>query len=412
MRENMDATPISLKRAQGFRDGWPFFVVLTVIIMAMYVWSINSTPSLSTPERLIPFTLLCALHAGLYWISPRLAWRHRLQAIYLILQGGIIFVIASLSENLGVVFGLYVGISGIAIGMLEDLKLSAIPLVGYMALAGLNYYLAWGAESLGGFISLYIAVLLFVMVYIILFGLQSRERDKAKQLLAELEQAHTKLGEYASQVEDLTLTAERQRMARELHDTLAQGLAGLILQLEAVDSNLLQGQAEQAGAIVQQAMDRARSTLAEARRAITNLRSEGLIDNDLVEAVRKEVARFRSATGIAVSSIYHPLPEIPASLNEHALRAIREGLTNIARHAQAQRVSLHIGMNDQALVLLLKDDGVGFDAEQGVGREGHYGLIGLRERARLVGGSMVVESEPGKGTTLILRLPLKDNGTV
>lgn len=412
MRENMDATPTSLRQDQRFRDGWPFFVILTVVIVAMYVWSITSTPSLSAPARLIPFTLLCALHAGLYWISPRLARRHRIQALYLILQGGIIFVIATLSENLGVVAGLYMGISGIAVGLLEDIRLSAIPLVGYMALASLNYYVAWGVESLSIFISLYIAVLLFVMVYIIMFGLQSSERDKAKQLLADLEQAHTKLGEYASQVEDLTIAAERQRMARELHDTLAQGLAGLILQLEAVDSHLVRGQAGEAGNIVRQAMDRARTTLAEARRAIADLRSEGLIENDLVESVRKEVARFQSASGIAVSTSYSRLPEIPASVREHAFRAIREGLTNIAGHAQAENVNLHVGMGANGLEVILKDDGVGFDAEQSLARGGHYGLIGLRERARLVGGSLDVESHPGEGTILILRIPMRDDEPV
>ena len=247
------------------------------------------------------------------------------------------------------------------------------------------------------------------MVYIILFGRRSSERDKANRLLAELEHAHRQLSEYAAQVEDLTLVAERQRMARELHDTLAQGLAGLILQLEAVDSHLSQGQAEQAESIVRQAMDRARTTLTEARRAISDLRSEGLIENDLVQSVRKELERFGSATGLSVSSTFQPLPEIPASINEQAFRAISEGLTNIARHAQAESVKLFIGVKDQALEVLLKDDGVGFDAGQGVGHGGHYGLIGLRERARLVRGSLEVESQDGVGTTLILRIPLKDS---
>jgi NarL family two-component system sensor histidine kinase YdfH len=91
------------------------------------------------------------------------------------------------------------------------------------------------------------------------------------------------------------------------------------------------------------------------------------------------------------------------------MKAISEGLTNIARHAQAQQVILRVRMDDHALEVFLKDDGAGFAVDQRVGREGHYGLVGLRERARLVGGSLKVDSEAGEGTTLILRIPLEGN---
>ena len=108
--------------------------------------------------------------------------------------------------------------------------------------------------------------LLFVLVYVLLFMRQLHAR-------AELQEAHTQLAEYAQQVETLTLEAERQRMARELHDTLAQGLAGLVLQLEALEASLERGKTGQALQIVGQARERARTTLADARRAIDDLRA-------------------------------------------------------------------------------------------------------------------------------------------
>ena len=408
MREEIIKQGGSDDRHGGYGEGWPFFLVLTMVIAAMYVVSVVSVPSLSAPIRLIPFTLLCLLHGVLHWYTPRLSRSPRWHAPYLILQGAIIFVIALLSENQGMVLGLYLGMTGAALGVLQDLKRSAIPLVGYMALAGLNTYLVGGLESLYFFVLFYLAMALFVVIYVTLFGRQAEQRDTAKRLLAELEGAHRQLAEYAAQVEDLTLAAERQRMARELHDTLAQGLAGLILQLEAVDSHLTKSQADEAGKIVRLAMERARTTLAEARRVIADLRSEGLIDGNLVESVRKEVERFQSATGIRVLASHEALPEIPASIGEHAFRVIREGLTNIARHAQAHTVDIRIGVEDQVLEVRLSDDGVGFDPEHGIGREGHYGLVGLRERARLVGGSIDVESQTGQGTSVILRIPIKD----
>jgi NarL family two-component system sensor histidine kinase YdfH len=410
VREMMDDSAKSKVQNGEYGDSWPFFLILTLVIIAVYVGSIATVPGLMVPGKLILFTFLCVLHGGLHWLTPRLIQRPQTHTPILILQGGIVFTLGVLSENQALVLGLYLGLSGLALGFLQDLKRSAVPIMGYMLLAGLNYYLAWGFESLGTFVAFYIPMILFVTIYVTLYGRQTSEREKANRLLAELELAHSQLSEYAVQVEDLTLATERQRMARELHDTLAQGLAGLILQLEAVDSHLGQGQEEHAGAIVRQAMERARSTLAEARRAIADLRSEGLIDHDLIEAVRREAERFRSATGITVSSTFKPLPEIPASIGEHAIRTIREGLTNIAKHAKAKSVSLRLGMDDQILEVRLKDDGEGFEVEQQVGHDGHYGLIGLRERARLVGGSLNVDSQPGEGTTLILRIPLKDLG--
>jgi NarL family two-component system sensor histidine kinase YdfH len=187
-------------------------------------------------------------------------------------------------------------------------------------------------------------------------------------------------------------------------------LAGLILQLEAVDSHLGQDRPEQAQAIVHQAMGRARVTLADARRAIQDLRDETSSIDNLSDAVRQEVERFTTATGIPCELELSPPKEIPTSVHEHARRAVAEGLTNIARHAQAHNVWLKLGETEGMLEIALRDDGVGFDPTATVEGGGHYGLVGLRERARLAGGSLELISEPGAGTTLTLVLPLEDGG--
>ena len=176
----------------------------------------------------------------------------------------------------------------------------------------------------------------------------------------DLEAAHRELADYAARVEDLTLAAERQRMARELHDTLAQGVAGLVLQLEAADSHLAAGRAERAQGIVQQAMGRARDTLADARRAIEDLRAVPPAV-DLEDALRHEVTRFTDATGIPCAldfALTVPLPEATA---EHLLRIVAEGLTNIARHAQAAHAWVTIAESDGDVTIEVGDDGVGFD---------------------------------------------------
>jgi NarL family two-component system sensor histidine kinase YdfH len=252
-------------------------------------------------------------------------------------------------------------------------------------------------------------MIIFVVLYVGLYTREARAKAHAQTLLEELEIAHTQLAEYANQVEQLTLSTERQRMARELHDTLAQGLAGLILQLEAADSHISNQNSAKAQNIIQQAMTRARTTLADARRAIGDLRETQTTSTDLNTAIRTETERFRHSTGIPCTLELCNVPSLSPSLSENVLRAVSEGLVNIARHAKASEVILMMSCDDQNLWIEIRDDGSGFDPQEAIGRSGHYGLLGLRERARLFGGSLTIESQPTRGTTLKIQLPL-DNG--
>jgi NarL family two-component system sensor histidine kinase YdfH len=315
------------------------------------------------------------------------------------------FLIGLIAYGHGAVLGLYLGLAGEAVGVLDDLRRSTPMVVIILGMAVLNFGLTLGWSSLPGWLVAVIPMAIFVMVYTTMFGRQLRGRLEAQRLLRELEAAHKQLGEYAARVEGLTVTAERQRMARELHDTLAQGLAGLILQLEAADSHLGRDEGDKAQSIIRQAMLRARSTLADARRAIGQLRAEPRGPTDLEMAVREEAERFSAATGIPCA-VQIALPEgISESVSENALRAVREGLTNTARHARAHHAWVEIAPQGSSLAVSIRDDGVGFEADR-TQKEDHYGLLGLRERARLAGGSMEVTSAPGKGTALRITLPL------
>jgi NarL family two-component system sensor histidine kinase YdfH len=247
---------------------------------------------------------------------------------------------------------------------------------------------------------------LFVVVYVVLYSRQAQARAHAQALLGELETAHRQLSEYAARVQDLTLANERQRMARELHDTLAQGLAGLILQLEAANTHLANGNTDRARTILQQAMSRARVTLGDARRAIDDLRAGQTTSRDLAEALREQVAHFADATGIPCQLDMSLPPAVPDAAREHALRTVTEGLTNIARHARARHASVSVRGADGKVIVELHDDGCGFDPA--IIPSGHYGLLGLRERARLACGTLEISSAPGEGTTLKLLLPLGD----
>ena len=232
------------------------------------------------------------------------------------------------------------------------------------------------------------STLAFVGLIIALYIRQVEVRVRAEHLAEELEAANAQLQRYADQVEALTLANERQRMARELHDTLAQGVAGLVMQLEAVKNHLENDRTPRAQEIVAQAMTRARSTLAESRAAIDDLRRTGEGGHGLHDAIQRRAEHFTSATGIPCEVTFDVRDNagtIPDRIAEHAEHIAAEALFNTMRHAKANEVTVHVTVTADALNLRVVDDGVGFDVDADP-RRGHYGLLGMRERARLVGG--------------------------
>jgi len=224
---------------------------------------------------------------------------------------------------------------------------------------------------------------------------------------AELETAHLKLQATTERIEELTRLTERQRLARELHDTLAQDLVGLIRQLEVADAHQSKQHYQRAQEIIRQATQRARSALVEARSAINDLRSETMSAGDLSRSVQQEIGHFIETTGIPCETDLEAVADIPPHFREPALRVIAEGLHNVIRHAQAQQVWVSIARNACSLTLEVRDDGVGFESVAATTQAGHYGLVGLHERARLSGGTLEVCSAPGVGT--VIRLCFSQN---
>ena len=389
------------------REARFFFLLVTVVLAGLAITEVRGIPELRVATRLVPFALLMATHIILYWFSPRFADTLRRTLVYLMVQTALVFVLTLFPRDFSIVVGLYSSLLGISVGMVREKRRVVLSVVVWLVLVTFNLVLMLGYSALATWVIFAPPLTFFILVYVVLYGRQVAARDHAQSLLRELESAHRELAEYATQVEDLTLAAERQRMARELHDTLAQGVAGLILQLEAADAHLGAGRAERAQEIVQQAMARARSTLAEARQAIGDLRAQSSASLDLATALREEAERFTNATGIPCDSYVHLSGLIPDDLREYIVRIVAEGLVNVARHAQAAHVWISGGVaDDDWIEITLRDDGIGFDPTVQAASSGHYGLIGMRERARLAGGRLTIDSVPGSGTHLRLRLPL------
>jgi NarL family two-component system sensor histidine kinase YdfH len=314
-----------------------------------------------------------------------------------------------MSGEIGMVFALFMGLLGEAVGLSGLNRRALLASVYFLMLGAVALAQTSELVSLGWTLLGVIPMILFVVVYVTLYVRQAEAREQAQTLLTELEAANRQLSEYATQVEDLTIAAERQRMARELHDTLSQGLAGLILQLEAADAHLTKERPERAQKIVADAMEQARATLADARRAIGDLRSSTDDFDGLEQALEAEVKRFENATGLPCELEIRLNGEPPNSIVQTGLRIVSEALTNVARHAQASHAWVQVDETESQLCLEIRDDGSGFDPE--AIEAGHYGLLGMRERARLAGGTLDVVSEKGNGAAIKVCLPLFEGGS-
>ncbi len=181
---------------------------------------------------------------------------------------------------------------------------------------------------------------------------------------------------------------------------------GVMMQLQAANSRLKSQRYERAQEAIQQAISDVREALSDARSAIGDLRADTLPLQELGVAVEEKILHFALATGIPCTTDLSACASIPESFSEQVLRTISEGLTNVARHAQASHVWIRIMREGMTITLEMRDDGVGFDPEMILNERGHYGLLGLQERARLMDGDLSLMSIPLRGTTLRLCFPL------
>ncbi|HYG60629.1 MAG TPA: sensor histidine kinase [Symbiobacteriaceae bacterium] len=381
------------------------FLWLVYLFLAA-IWLITvDDPGMRQWQVLVPFTVLLAVHGFLHGAIFR--WGVRDTAlVYVAVQALLAGALVILGRGKPMVAALFFPLAGEAFGLFPDARRRIVALAGITALWSVTVWVTGDPASFRVQVPGAVLGLIFVAVYVTMFTRQTAERERAEKLLAQLEDAHRQLGAYAVQVEELTIAQERQRMARELHDTLAQGLAGLIMQLEAVDAVLARGDAAKAREINTRAMERARTTLVEARRTIQDLRSP-LEHGDLVEAIFQVAERTEKETGIRcileAGPGNFPLPEPVAA---QVYRVVQEGLANIARHSRASEASVRLSVEGGQVHLEIIDDGAGFDPA--AVPPGHFGLIGLKERMRLMGGTLQIDSEPGHGTRLHATLPLQE----
>jgi NarL family two-component system sensor histidine kinase YdfH len=385
------------------RDLRLFVWFITLVVASMYVVTLVNTLPVRRPGTLFIFTGLILVHITLHWQLGKIIPYPRKTTLYILVQGVLVFLIVLIVKNLTMIMALYMILLGQAVGLFGLTRRGWLAAGYYLVLLAGNLIILSGWAASGSLMLSILPIIVFVILTVSLYMRQNEAREQGQLLAAELESANQQLAEYAARVEELTLAAERQRMARELHDTLAQGVSGLVLQLEAVKAHLESGRGTRAAAIIDHSLARARSTLADSRAAIDDLRA---VPVRLPEAMRAKTERFTQATGIPCElSITLGETSLPPNTGDHILRVLAEALTNVTRHAQAGQVWIRLETKNKHLELEIRDDGQGFDPQIVTG-VGHYGLLGMRERARLVGGTLEIESGIGQGTLIRFVVPI------
>jgi signal transduction histidine kinase len=203
--------------------------------------------------------------------------------------------------------------------------------------------------------------------------------------------------------------AERNRISQDIHDTLAQNLAGIALRLDAVHMHVPDLQSDLRGHL-DEACNLTRYSLAEARRAISDLRSNEWESLDLSAALPEIAERLAAALKTRVQVLGAPRKLNPTT-ETNLLRIVQEAFANIVKHADASTVDVELNYTSDRLALRVRDDGHGFDPENlSLPGSGHYGLIGMRERAERIGGHLTLHSRPGLGTELLVEVSLGTHG--
>jgi signal transduction histidine kinase len=364
--------------------------VATVIRAADETSFFDGTRGRLTAALLVVFVALLVSQRP---FQQRLGWYPRL---YLAIQTAIVPVLTFLVPALDFFAILYIPLSAQVMFLFP--RREAIRWVGVFTVVMAVALLAtqdWPKSA--ALVMTYAAAYLFVVSY-------AAARHRTEELLAELQGAYGRLETYASQVEALAVVEERNRLARDLHDSVTQALYGLTLSAEAARRQLAAGRVDSADGQLQDLGATAQYALQEMRLLIFELRPPVLEEEGLAAALQARLQAVEGRVGVATTLAVEGDEALPPAVEAEFERITQEALNNALKHAQARRIAVDLRQDDRNVTLEIADDGVGFDPDA-ARTHGGLGLRGMAERAARLGGRLVVESRPGEGTRVRVEVP-------
>jgi signal transduction histidine kinase len=258
----------------------------------------------------------------------------------------------------------------------------------------------WSSAAVNGLTV--ITAILFVAVFADLRLKEQQARERAEQLMAELEAANLQLSAYATQAEELAMTQERNRLAREIHDNLGHYLTTVNVQIEAARA-VMASDPDRAMDAMNKAQELTQKGLARVRESVAALRESPVRNRSLDKAISSLVREAQSSGIVTEFTIAGEPRALEHKVALALYRAAQEGLTNVRRHARASRVDVELDFQPDQVCLEVRDNGAGA-AET----TGGFGLLGIRERMQLLGGRLQIRTGVGKGFCLMASVPTPD----
>jgi signal transduction histidine kinase len=377
-------------------------LAFAIVVMASYL-SIFSSFEPESIQILIWLTLLgiAYLSVGVYGFKfvSRQPTRSLIVS-YFICQMTLGGVIVYLSRGNGLTLLILLPLAGQSVLLLQNLWMYVPAFFSAVVYAiAINSY-AQNWETALSALPIYAAGVFFIMIFTQVAVGEEQARHEVNRLIGDLEAANTRLREFASQIEDLTITKERNRLAREIHDGLGHYLTTIYMQIQAA-SAVMQNDPDTALSMMDKALNLSQEALQEVRRSVNALRSSSEESLPLQKRIERLLEDGENS-GLQTSFQIQGNPrELDSKKSVTLFRAAQEGFSNTRKHAAAIHFSISLDFtNDELVRMTLQDDGVGSDTI-----EGGFGLIGLRERLYLVDGNCEIFTSKGEGFTLQITVP-------
>jgi signal transduction histidine kinase len=261
---------------------------------------------------------------------------------------------------------------------------------------------------LAQWVLIFLCALVFVLIFTEVSVRDQQARREVERLARELEDANQRLREYTAQAEELARSRERNRLAREIHDSLGHYLTVVNIQLEAakalVENHGWKEEAPDLFAALDKAQDLTRNGLADVRKSVAALRAGPMDDLPFLDALKNLVAECQEAGLVSHLKLENKARALSPHTELALYRTAQEALTNVRKHARASRVDVSLAFTPDTVRLEIRDNGVGM--EPGAESNDTFGLLGIRERAEILHGTVALQSAPGEGLRLVLEIPL------
>ena len=350
---------------------------------------------------LVLLAILSVGYAAERLIAPaRIGWRTAFVFLHLVIMV-CVFVASPYSD-----FWALVMLPGCIIVMQIHTERSGWILIGIFAsvTSVMQIYVEGVADGIATTL-VYSAAFAFVGLFALLLKRTQKQKAHSDELLDRLRETHRQLQEYAKSIEELTSVRERNRIARDLHDSVTQTIFSLTLLTRSARLTLGKN-SDKAEEQLKQIEELSQGALVEMRALIHELRPPENSTPDLIGSIENHVERVRQSYGIRVdfSSSGAP-PSFDQNTHHHVFTIVKEALNNVVKHAEAKTVTIETASNNAEFSVIVRDDGIGLELARDQAVPGHMGLESMDERAREIGADLTIESEKGNGTRVTLTIP-------